>query len=276
MPLRVEVIAATDTNPKYLSCARHYISFWNSLRSSIEGVIYVPRVLLVADKIDEALLPVRDYVTVIEPNDISTSFLAQNSRTLWTGLSRADAVVTSDIDMLPLHTRVMDSGVREFLESPDSFVVMRDVLPPGQYPICYSLAAPQTWREIFQVQNKKEFNFRVHELWSKRGVGATYSGEHGGSGWFTDQEYLFDMISHAELHRGLRVRRLKDSDTGHRRLDRVTWRGWFRWFQILGVLAGRYSDYHVHHPIWKFQRFLRWVWTARTIQAWVSTRMTLP
>ena len=264
--LLVEVVAASNENPKYVECLRYFIDFWNDSNRLLEGVVFSPKVLVFGDVDPELLSKYRDNVEQLSVS-CDTAFASQNARTLWGGVSKADIVVTSDVDMLPLDLRLVRRSILECLREEHTLVVSRNVLPEGQYPICYSLARPITWRKVFNISTKEELEERLDHLWGKLAVGSGYSGAHGGKGWSFDQEYLYTEVERQRLLSSIKVVKLADSDTGHRRLDRIFLRGYFRWLQILGVALSIYTDYHIHHPVTRYSTFVNTVARVRTVFA---------
>jgi hypothetical protein len=155
-------------------------------------------------------------VVVVEPvDDLHTAFQAQCVRLLQPALVETDgAVLTADIDMLPLDPRYFHRHAGRVDER--HFLAYRDVLLwGGEIPICYNAARPRTWRTIFGVETLSDVRERL-EVWTR---GLEYTGARGGAGWFTDQQILYQTL----LDRGPRDDRvwlLDDRFTGHRRLER--------------------------------------------------------
>lgn len=249
--LSVTIVTASDLNPKYLQCVPFFIRFWLTQQSEVRGVKFVPKVILVASELPEELSDFADYCELFE-STLPSSFVAQNVRSLIAGFQDSDLVATSDIDMFPLTTRVFDFGLRT-LSSPkaNEFVVLRDVLPHGQYPICYSLAAPATWAKVFEMSDKNQIHHRLKQIFSESVDAEIFDGAHGGHAWFTDQEFLFTKVKNSASQSGLRIIPVLDDESGHRRLDRYYHRGFIKWMLLPLVNRGYFSDYHVHHPVKK-------------------------
>lgn len=197
--------------------------------------------------------------------ELPSAFVAQNVRGLAVGLSQADIAITSDIDMLPLHPRAMDTALREVFVGSRRFVVVRDVLDPGQLAICYNVATPQTWTDITGVSDEVSMRKMLDEVWSTISSEGGYDGTRGGQGWFADQEFLWSWVEAYGSKQPGQVIRLKDAGTKHRRLDRIFFRGKLRWLQLLGVALGRYTDYHMHLPVGENKIFLEAVARFRSV-----------
>lgn len=253
--LEITVLTASDLSPKYLDCVPWYIDFWLSQESQIPGVSFRPAVLVIADELPELLKNYSEYCTLIN-TELPTAFVSQNIRTLYSALVDSDLVMTSDVDMLTMNSKLIDAALGKWADSKiPTFAILRDVLPAGQFAICYSVAAPLTWSNVFQIRSIEDVHIRLNELFEKLNSDE-YLGSHGGYGWFIDQEYLFEQVSNSEQNGNLNLLRFKDNETGHRRLDRVFHRGPLKWIVIPMIIQNRYSDYHVHHPVGKYSKYL--------------------
>ena len=156
--------------------------------------------------------------------------------------------------MLPLNPKIFEFGIRNVIK-PNDFVVLRDVLPAGEFPICYNLASVKTWNQLFISQKNISPQGFLHEINRHYNSDNSYSGIHGGMGWGIDQRFLYDEI--IKSGNTINVKRFTDKLTGHRRLDRIHHRFPFNWLLIPFVILGKFSDYHIHHPIQKYLLFLR-------------------
>ncbi len=252
--ITVEVVSAADMNPKYLSCVPLFISSWKII-SQISQFNFSPRVILVADVIPAELCQFSSYIDLSSPLDFNTAFSAQNIRLFMGGTSEADVVLTSDIDMLPASPRIFELGVQTALDK-NAFVILRDVLDSDEYPICYNLASPKIWQGLFgpneSVPDAKTFLTSIANEYDPDNL---YSGVHGGSGWNIDQRNLFDNLQRRQRY--IKIEKFTDSETQHRRLDRIHHRFPMNWIVVLLVPFGFFSDYHVHHPISRNFRFVR-------------------
>jgi hypothetical protein len=175
------------------------------------------------------------------PAEESSALAAQVSRIIWPGSLQAttNRVITTDIDMMPLSLRVIDIARQA---SEDRFVVARNVLEQDrQFPICYCIATINLWREVFD--NSDDFGLDLNSLTAKT---ETYSGAHGGEGWFSDQSLLYEKLTAWEAQGGTIVR-LTDVETGHRRLDRTS--PMIQTFLTAPLAARqRWTDFHAYPP----------------------------
>lgn len=248
----LEVVSATDLHPRYLDCVPTFIEAWRIAASDL-GVEVRPRIFIIAAHLPSQLSAYERYCEVVPPGTTPTGFLAQVVRIFAGAISDAESVMTTDIDMLPLDQRVTRLAMRRLGTSSHRIVIIRDVLPAGQYPMCYTLASPGAWKVIADhLARPGPIGSRVAELFESRKI--AYSGEHGGVGWFTDQECLYESIQ--ESSDSIEVVRLTDRQTGHRRLDRGRHRSPRHWIVVPLLLFGWFTDYHVHHPLLSNRRYV--------------------
>jgi len=262
----VDVITASDLNPKYLDCVKYFIDAWNILGASSE-IEYFPRVAIIGENIPQELFGLEKHLVLVEGNNFNPAFVAQNIRLFLPGSSGSTYVMTSDVDMLPGSTRMFDYGIRK-LESGADFLILRNVLSPGQFPICYAIARPTVWQSLFGPNHKTQdsctFLKRVAEKYDPN---FSYSGIHGGEGWSIDQELLYWKATSIDPEL---LALVDDEQTKHRRLDRAHHRFPINWFVALLIPFSYYTDYHIHHPIQRNIRFIKFYLKLLRIQ--VSVR----
>jgi hypothetical protein len=259
-------------------CVEPFIKFWLSVQLPSHNVR--PLVYLIADRIPDELLRYESYIQLCAPasKDLDSGFLAQISRLVLPSALDADCVLTTDIDMLPLSQRLTRAGIKELGLSPDSIIVLRDVLPPGEYPICYNLGSPSTFGKLLGGPKRVPKNTSpmgdpglrgavleqfARRLLRKYAGQDGYSGIHGGAGWNIDQVFLWDQLS-PHVPGGV-VKLLNDSTNGHRRLDRSKHVWPLNWLVLPLAVMGFYTDYHLHHPIWRNHRYIKILFLGRLL-----------
>ncbi len=254
--LEIIALTAVNLNTKYLSCVPFFIEFWLSLKSRNPGVRFTPKVLIVAQNLPTELERYRPWCQVIgNAGKLPSAFYSQAVRLYQPSLENCDLVLTTDVDMFPMGDKVIEAALEKISQGA-KFVVCRDVLPNGQFPMCYNLAAPETWQIVSKVRTSEQVKSALESLFEETSRNITYEAVHGGEGWFTDQQELFRLVTDFEKFGGA-VARLKDRDTGHRRLDRSFYPFPLNWLSIPLVALGHYSDYHVHHPASKHKIFIQ-------------------
>jgi hypothetical protein len=252
----VTVVASSSFHPKYLNCVSSYINFWLDQNLSSANN-YTPLVILVGSEVPDSLSAYKKYIVLQESVEgVSDVFVSQFVRAMYASLCDGDLVITSDIDMLPLSTGFLDTVIKSRGIQIENFDVVRDVLPLGQVPICYNIATPKTWGEVTGIRDFDDLEPRLVSEFSIAALrNSGYTPDHGGTGWFTDQEFLYaalEKLSDSDR----RLRRFQDSETGHRRLDRLYMPFPINWLALPLVLMGVFGDYHVHHPIQKHRMYV--------------------
>jgi hypothetical protein len=252
----ITALTATNLNPKYLSCAIHFVNFWLD-QSPSDNNNYKPLVIVVAQEFPDELISIRDYCVLFEsPTGLSDVFASQFVRSLYAPLVGSDLVLTTDVDMFPLSLKVFNCILSSSPEPLSTFHVCRDVLPKGQYAICYNLASPKVWSQITGVVSIADLsNTLLSEFNKAYEQNNGYTEGHGELGWFSDQEYLFKSVDRFEQAQG-RVLRFTDKVTQHSRLDRASTSFLSKWFLLLFVAFNYLTDYHVHHPVERNQSYI--------------------
>lgn len=259
----IEVLSASDLNPKYLDCVELFITSWLSIPVKNQ-IKFVPRVLIVAHSIPDTLSKFSAYLQLIDPLDMPSAFVAQTSRIIMARNSISDFVMTSDIDMLPLNVDFERSIIESEKLNPETFFILRDVLDPGQFPICYNLAKPEVWGSLLNRYGSDASTQKILQgILSEYGGSSAYSGVHGGKGWTIDQETLWKLVQDNILN--IPFERFVDKQTAHRRLDRLHHRGLLKWLVLPWVYIGSFHDYHVHHPVNLNRRYIEVVISVRNL-----------
>lgn len=261
--MKITAVTATNLNPKYLSCAIHFVEFWLAQYSS-EKNQYTPLVIVVAQDFPDELISIRDYCVLFSPpRGVSDVFTSQFVRALYAPLVQSDLVLTTDVDMLPLSLEVFNFVLQSSTKPLSTFHICRDVLPEGQYAICYNIAAPDVWSEVTGVKNLDDVSELLQrEFRYAREKNSGYSEDHGAAGWYSDQEFLYRVIEFYEQKSKGKVLKFTDQATRHSRLDRASASFPMKWFLLLRVLFNSLTDYHVHHPVVDNKRYILAVYLA--------------
>jgi hypothetical protein len=225
-------------------------------------------VIFVGEELPPALSTFSDHCLVF-PTDIPGPFVAQNVRNFFPAIADFDIIVTSDVDMFPLTSRVIDFALKAVLADGRNFVVARDVLPRGQFPICYSVGTVNVWRALHPARDRSEIQRALENLFADRITGGGYNGARGGRGWFVDQEHLYRLVEREAAAGSLKAVGFSDTETRHRRLDRDSHDGLLRWRLLVLVALGKFTDYHAHHPVSKNKFFV----LALLCASWLANRL---
>jgi hypothetical protein len=239
-------IVASDLNPLYLD-------FWPLVRrawAEVAGLEAVLVLIAARDDVPEALRN-DPQVHVVEPLDgVHTALQAQCIRLLYPALlANAAGIITSDADMVPMNRRYFHRpasqvGANHFLAYRDVYLASREVT------MCYVAAAPDTWGDAFDIGTVGDVVRRLAD-WAEA---VEYAGQHGGEGWVTDQQLLYQTL----VEFGARTRRVWIADdhyTGYRRLERAKLlrQGELTPHDERLILDGAYSDFHCVQPYAQFR-----------------------
>ena len=223
------VLTATDLNPLYCDFIPIFIRAWTILFPEIDVVI-----ILIAHSVPESLTEFSKHIRCHKPiSGIHTAFQAQCVRLLYPQLiERNEGVLITDMDMLPMNRFYYEDAIKTI--SDDTFVCYRDVCLPAELPICYNIAIPSVWKAMFEGETL--------ESWYE---GTHYDGNHGGTGWSTDQLILIKKFNE---YYGKKII-LNDSVTKYNRLDRAYSSQFADMHELRRkISSGLYSDYHCLRP----------------------------
>lgn len=240
------IVTATDANPLYSDFIPLFIRAWSHLLPEADI-----RILYIAESLPESLLPYEKHIRVIPPiPGLHTAFQAQCIRLLYPReVTRDEGVLITDMDMLPLSRSYYVNSIRDAPE--DAFVVYRDVCLPSEISMCYNVAHPKTWADVFG----SEATETLLKSWASN---VAYDGLHGGSGWNTDQMVL---VKSFDAWTGPKVV-LNDAVTKFARLDRAMpmdlWERERHRIRSL-ILQGYFADYHCLRPYSEYKDLNDWV-----------------
>lgn len=234
-----DVLTATDTNPLYYKFVPIFIRAWKKLFPTLNI-----HIILISDKMIPELEPYSEFIKLFPPlEDVKTSFIAQNIRLLYPSLIKSDGgVLITDMDIIPMNRKYYSDSI-ESIDS-DKFICYRQLECVGknEMVICYNVAHPEVWREIFSIKTIDDIKYVLKQLLNNN---IKYVGHNNMPFWITDQLYLYEMTQNWNNYGG-RLVILNDVVTGYRRLDR----GRFPDNNILinAIQQGMYSDYHMYRP----------------------------
>jgi len=243
------VVTAANNNPLYRDYIPVFLRAWSKLFPDINV-----RILMVGDQDPDYNHP--GIINIETIPGVHPGFHAQCIRLLWpaiagntAGFSDGDAVLTTDIDMIPMSRGYYTETISNY--SDDKFVCLRNVIDHlQQYPICYNIATPATWKKVFRINNKVDIIERLEKWYNE----TTYDGEHGGKGWNFDQTKLFKSLNSwnecKKRENEPRLILLKDRETGFKRLDRMHTREIMAHLpQVLKMTArSEFTDFHMLRP----------------------------
>lgn len=244
-PLQLEcVLGAVNTNPKYLHFIPLFIKSWKKFypETTIKIILIGPEIPLEYQKYKEHI------ILYSHPNkEISTAFISQFIRLLYPCLlDYPNGLMITDIDNIPLNRKFFKDNLRGL--NTNQWVNLRDWTDKNQICMMWQVASTRLWKEVFQIKNIDEIHQKLEEVNSK----INYTDGSTDKNWFTDQFYLYEKVMDWNK-KNKRYVFLKDKDTGHRRLDR----GSFKTIEPklkADLQAGKFSDYHALRPPLQFEK----------------------
>lgn len=240
------VVTATDSNPLYTDFIPLFIRAWKHVLPEADI-----RILYIGESLPDKFHRHAQHIQVIPPlPNVHTAFQAQCIRLLYPReVTRNEGVLITDMDMLPMNRSYYVNSIASL--SDDTFVVYRDVCLPKEISMCYNVARPAIWTELFGSQPTSE----VLQTWAAE---VTYDGDPGGPGWSTDQVRLVEAVKGWSGHTVI----LNDQITKFDRLDRglpvEIWEKQQRRIRTL-ILQGYFADYHCLRPYSTYRGWNEWV-----------------
>jgi len=228
-------IVACDLN-------KNYLDFWPVVYDAWKNIIGIECTLvLIADEIPQDIQHKENIVLFKPIPGIHTAFTAQCIRLLYPCLLEGEeGVILSDMDMIPTYKKYFVDTIADL--PADTFYSYRGIHhPEKQIWICYVVAHPSVWKEIFKINSFEDIVDILFE-WNSY---VNYEGKRGGEGWFADQEILYDYIVN-EWKCPEQTKFKSDEEVGFRHLDRGDndWRNLN--FQLqLRLKHGYYQDFHM-------------------------------
>ena len=239
------ILVATDTNPLYCDFIPSFVAAWTTLVPEADLCI-----VLIADEIPERFHPYAKHIRLVKPiPGLHTAFQAQCIRLLAPrDITRDEGVLITDMDMLPMNRSYYVDSIRE--APSDAFVVYRDVCLPTEISMCYTIAHPRTWASMVGSESSET----ALRTWYAT---TSYSGDHGGRGWNTDQLILVDRFNRWT---GPKVV-LNDTLTRFARLDRAHPPAWFQDRHRLHdcIRRGVFADYHCLRPYTQYREITEFI-----------------
>ena len=177
------VITATNILPLYYDFIPTFIKAWNILFPEVNV-----KIILVHDHIPDNIKEYADNIILSKPiKGINTAFITQIIRLFYPTLIDTDkGVLITDIDMIPMNRTYYTEHIKKY--DTDKFICYRDVLLDlEELPMCYNVAVPSVWGEIFNIHNIDDIRNIICGIYSQ----INYDGNYGGSGWTTDQKLLY-------------------------------------------------------------------------------------
>ena len=238
------ILTAVNENPLYLEFIPLFIKTWNKLYPAVDV-----KIILIAKEIPEDYLQYKDNIILFEPiQNVLTSYISQIIRIFYPCILKYNnGVMITDIDMIPMNRSYYTDNIKKY--DNNKFIYLREKVcfNHRQIAICYNVAIPTVWNEIFDINSLEEIKNRIIDINKKTKIVAG----HGKRGWATDQITLYNKVMSWNKKTNHLIC-LKESETGFNRLGRN------RKFNIKdrivqeNIKNGIYTDYHCLRPMKKY------------------------
>ena len=245
---RILISTSVNSNIEYTFYVPYFIQFWLSMNKSQSIYQFIPQVTFVncsAKKYSKYSNFIKE---IFIASTLSDVLLSQIARILVAAESAEDFVITTDIDMLPISPKPFVFALNQIKMKDSEFVIMRNVLESGQFPICYNIASPKVWEKLIYFEcGSKDFNMQI-QYFEKVKISE--------DDWFTDQVFIFNMLTSQDF---VRVTKLDDFVTGLRRLDREKHKSPINWLFLPLVYLRFFTEYHAPRKsklTWLYLRIL--------------------
>jgi len=177
------VLGSVNLNPDYYMFIPEQIYFWRKFEINFIAV-------LVGDKIPVEIIEYSDNIILWNKNlDLNTAFVAQNLRIYYPALINLpedELIMITDMDMLPMNSKYYKDGLENF--NIDDFIYYRNV-DKNQIYMCYNASHPKIWSKVFEIENESDIEKIIKNTYV-----SNYGGIPGSTGWFKDQEILYQKL----------------------------------------------------------------------------------
>jgi hypothetical protein len=169
----------------------HYLDFWPVVKEAWNKIVGLPCTMIyVGDFLPNHLKDDPDVKFFKAISSWPTATQAQCIRLLYPALIETDgAIMISDMDIVPLQSNFFIDGFEQF--NPNQFVSLRGIDEHHkEIYMCYVGGTAPTWSRMFGIKTEDDVRARLME-WSQ---GNPSDGTHGGEGWCTDQQILYEIV----------------------------------------------------------------------------------
>lgn len=181
------VLTAVNENQLYLDFISLFINTWKKLYPSVDV-----KIVFISYEIPEKYKEYSEHLILFSPiENISTAFISQYIRILYPSiLNYNNGILITDMDMIPMNRTYYTKNIEEYDTS--KFIYYREnvCFNYKQLAICYNVATPSIWKEIFNIHSINDIIDRLKMVYNN----INYVDGHGKSGWCTDQIDLYNYV----------------------------------------------------------------------------------
>jgi hypothetical protein len=235
------VLTAVNDNPLYIVFIPFFVKTWNLLYPQVDV-----KIVLIAAEIPENIKEYETNIILFQPpENMSTSFISQYIRLLYPCiLNYENGVLITDMDMLPMNRTYYTETIAHIPENKFVYYRESECMDWWQISMCYNVATPTVWKEVFQISSLEEIRHRLIDVFHSDQGYKRY-------GWATDQYHLYNRV--LEWHnKTSQFVALKESETKFCRLDRSDI-DLNNETVIENIRNGLYTDYHCLRPFKQYE-----------------------
>ena len=244
------VLTAVNETPEYIEFIPVFIKAWKKFYPKTHI-----KIVLIANKIPNKFLKYSNNIILHKPlPEVSTVFTSQFIRLLYPCLLNYEDVMITDIDNIPLNNTYFSDNIKNINKK--KWVNFRDWKGKEgtkfmQIAMCWQIATPKIWREVFNINSIKDVNECLIENNKKN------------KSWYSDQIYLYKKVMKWNSKTQKYIV-LKDKNTKYNRLDRINLTniklGSDAIYNIKkNVNMGIYSDFHLLTPYIKYKDIINFI-----------------
>ena len=240
------VLTAVNEKQIYIDFIPFFIKAWKKLYPLVDI-----KIILVADKIPDNFLKYKNNIILFKPLDnIFTAYISQYIRLLYPCILKyKNGVLITDIDMIPMNKTYYTVNIEK--HDNDKFIYFREniCLDFNQISMCYNVALPKIWSDIFSIKSIDDINNRLKDVFRKNTILEGIKNK----GWGIDQVHLYSYVINWNNKTNNFVC-LNEKETKFNRLNRHTFN--INNFDEIGkkIKKGKFTDYHCYRPFNKYKK----------------------
>ena len=181
------VLTSVNENELYIDFIPLFVKTWNKLYPNVDV-----KIILIANNIPDKFKEYKDNIILFEPiENVLTSFTSQYIRLLYPCILKyKNGIMITDIDMLPMNKTYYTESIKPY--DNNKFIYLRENLLSykKQIAICYNVASPHIWQEIFQISSLNDIINRLKSIFQNN----TIIEGHANKGWSIDQKKLYKKV----------------------------------------------------------------------------------
>ena len=239
------VLTAVNDNKLYLDFIPIFIKTWNKLYPNVDL-----KIILISEKIPNEFIKYKNHIILFKPiKNVVTSFTAQIIRIYYPSILKYNnGVLITDIDILPMNNKYYTKNIQNY--DNNKFIYFRDhiLLDKNQIIICYNVALPSTWQDIFKIYTTEDIRITIQNIYNKKKI---IEG-HGNKGWNTDQRELYLNVMKWNSHTNNLIC-IDETKSGFNRLCRGMKFGLSEKIKNK-IKNGEFSDYHCYRPMNEYSK----------------------